>query len=133
MLLVAIKHRGKAGTYQTKGLNFKLFQTIDYKAKVMNPQSKSKYCNLRLISVLKYDLILHVNELSVTDCIAHKQPSDSSGVMWSFLFLFQELASTSPLGAEACDHPDKWQRFNFYNHIKYSTTISNGANFRGLV
>lgn len=36
MLLAAIKHRGKAGTYQTKGLNFKLSQTIDYKAKVMN-------------------------------------------------------------------------------------------------
>ena len=41
MLLAAIKYRGKAGTYQTKGLNFKSFQTIDYKAKVINSQSKS--------------------------------------------------------------------------------------------
>jgi hypothetical protein len=37
MLLVAIKHRGNAGTHQTKGLNIKLFQTVEYKVKIIDP------------------------------------------------------------------------------------------------
>lgn len=85
MLLVAIKHRRNAGTHQTKALNLKFYQIIEYKAKMMDPQS-----NMFKFSIVNYDIRLCFELFAVVDCIDYNHPGETHDPMCSFLFPFQK-------------------------------------------